>query len=89
MSTPFDALKLSNRFYSHTDPFDHSVEYSPSNREDAERTTKAARRLLIPHTLILQLLVSRLQAARYRKPGLMLLMQRIAFASTRACGHMR
>ncbi|KIP08776.1 hypothetical protein PHLGIDRAFT_29437 [Phlebiopsis gigantea 11061_1 CR5-6] len=88
MDTIKSGRGMFSRAMNHTDPFDHSVEYSPSKREDAERTTKAARRLLLPHTLILQLLVSRLQAARYRKPGLMLLMQRITLASTRACHHM-
>ncbi|EKM55298.1 uncharacterized protein PHACADRAFT_255820 [Phanerochaete carnosa HHB-10118-sp] len=72
----------------HTDPFHHSIEYSPSNREEAERNAKVARRLLLPHQLIMQLLVSRLQAARYRKPGLMLLLQRLTLASTRAHGQM-
>lgn len=41
-------------------------------------------RLLTPHILVLQLLFSRLQAARYRRPGLMLLFQRLALSSARA-----
>ena len=40
--------------------------------------------LLAPHTLILQLLISRLQAARYRKAPVMHLMQRLTLTSTRA-----
>jgi phosphatidylinositol 4-kinase A len=75
--------------FSYSDPFYHAVEYSPSDREAAERTAKSARRLLLPHQLILQLLVSRLQAARYRKPGLMLLLQHLTLASARAHGQMR
>ncbi|THG97697.1 hypothetical protein EW026_g4356 [Hermanssonia centrifuga] len=47
----------------YSDPFYHSVQYSPSDREAVERAARVAYRALLPHTLILQLLVSRLQAA--------------------------
>ncbi|KAH9843165.1 atypical/PIKK/PI4K protein kinase [Rhodofomes roseus] len=68
----------------YTDPFLHPVEYNPTDKTVIDRSTASARRLLSPHTLILQLLFSRMQAARYRKPGLMLLLQRLALASARA-----
>ena len=48
-----------------------------------------AKRLLAPHVLILQMLSSRFQAARYRRPGLMLLIQRLALISARAHRYMR
>ena len=48
-----------------------------------------AKRLLAPHVLILQMLISRFQAARYRRPGLMLVIQRLALISARAHRYMR
>lgn len=74
---------------SYSDPFYHSVEYSPSDPDTVHRATKGAQRQLLPHNLLLQLLFSRLQAARYRKAEIMLLLQRIALASARAHTHMR
>ncbi|KAH8099528.1 atypical/PIKK/PI4K protein kinase [Cristinia sonorae] len=68
----------------YTDPFHHAPEYSPSDKESVDRAAAQARRLLTPHTMVLTMLVSRLQAARYRKPSLMLLFQRIALASAQA-----
>ncbi|KAI0075272.1 hypothetical protein K474DRAFT_1676500 [Panus rudis PR-1116 ss-1] len=67
-----------------SDPLSHPIEYSPSDRDAVNRSAAHATRLLSPHNLILQLLVSRLQAARYRKPSMMLLMQRLALVSARA-----
>lgn len=49
----------------------------------------SSRRLLAPHVLILQMLISRFQAARYRRPGLMLLIQRLVLISARAHRYMR
>lgn len=49
----------------------------------------SAKRLLAPHVLILQMLSSRFQAARYRRPGLMLLIQRLVLISARAHRYMR
>ncbi|TCD70919.1 phosphatidylinositol-4- kinase [Steccherinum ochraceum] len=69
------------------DPFYHPVEYSPSEKETVDKAAAHARRLLTPHTLVLVMLVSRLQAARYRKPSLMMLVQRIALASAQAFKH--
>ena len=82
-------FKLTCLVSSYSDPFVHEIEYSPSQRETVDRAAKTAHRLLLPHTLVLQLLVSRLQAGRYRKRGLMLLLQRLILASTNARVHMR
>ncbi|KAI0273304.1 atypical/PIKK/PI4K protein kinase [Gloeopeniophorella convolvens] len=68
----------------YNDPFFHPVDYAPTDKEVIDRATNHARRLLSPHTLILQMLFSRLQAAKYRKPGLMLLIQRLVLRSARA-----
>ncbi|KZT27321.1 atypical/PIKK/PI4K protein kinase [Neolentinus lepideus HHB14362 ss-1] len=66
------------------DPFYHSIEYSPTDREGIDRARKSARRLLSPHLLLMHMLFSRLQAARYRKPDLMLLIQRLVLTSAKA-----
>ncbi|OSD08514.1 atypical/PIKK/PI4K protein kinase [Trametes coccinea BRFM310] len=66
------------------DPFLHEVQYSPTDKAAIDRAARTVNRLLAPHTLILQLLFSRLQAARYRRPGLMMLFQRLALSSARA-----
>jgi len=49
-----------------------------------DRATTHARRLLMPHTLILQMLFSRLQAARYCRSTVMFLIQRLVLRSARA-----
>ncbi|KAI0032206.1 hypothetical protein K488DRAFT_50373 [Vararia minispora EC-137] len=66
------------------DPFCHGVQYTPTDKELIDHHVNQARRLLSPHTLILQMLFSRLQAARYRKPGLMFLIVRMVLQSARA-----
>jgi phosphatidylinositol 4-kinase len=76
-------------FDSYDDPFFHSVQYSPTDKEEINRGMVNAKRLLAPHVLILQMLISRLQAARYRRPGLMLLIQRLVLISARAHRYMR
>ncbi|OCH92135.1 atypical/PIKK/PI4K protein kinase [Obba rivulosa] len=70
------------------DPFLHPVEYSPTDKHIMDRAAQTARSLLTPHVLIIQLLFSRMQAARYTRPGLMMLFQRMALASARAHGQM-
>lgn len=74
---------------SYDDPFYHPVNYSPTDKDEIDRGTVNARRLLTPHVLVLQMLLSRLQAARYRRPGLMLLIQRLVLTSARAHRYIR
>lgn len=62
---------------SYSDPFTHSVEYTPTDKTIIDLASNAALKLLSPHTLILHMLLSRFQAARYHKPGLMLLILRL------------
>jgi hypothetical protein len=71
-------------FHSSGDPLSRDIDYSPTDNDQIERAIAAARRLLTPHNLVIQMLLSRLQAARYRKPGLMLLIQRVVLRSARA-----
>ncbi|THU88594.1 hypothetical protein K435DRAFT_821590 [Dendrothele bispora CBS 962.96] len=63
------------------DPFFHPVSYSPTDKENIDRGTGNARRLLSPHVLVLQMLLSRLQAARYRRPGVMFLIQHLVLST--------
>jgi phosphatidylinositol 4-kinase A len=73
-----------NYLISYDDPFYHRVDYSPTDKDTIDRATKNARRLLTPHALVLQMLFSRLQAARYRRPGVMFLIQHLVLRSARA-----
>ena len=66
------------------DPFINPVEYSPTQKEYIERALHSARRLLIPHTMLLQALASRLQAVRYHIPSLMRLIIRLVLRSAQA-----
>ncbi|KAJ3734042.1 hypothetical protein DFJ43DRAFT_1065841 [Lentinula guzmanii] len=66
------------------DPFYHPISYSPTDKDTIDLGTNHARRLLTPHALVLQMLLSRLQAARYRRPGVMFLLQHLVLRSARA-----
>ncbi|KAJ3814722.1 hypothetical protein F5876DRAFT_72711 [Lentinula aff. lateritia] len=66
------------------DPFYHPISYSPTDKDTIDLGTANARRLLTPHALVLQMLLSRLQAARYRRPGVMFLLQHLVLRSARA-----
>ncbi|KAK0497081.1 hypothetical protein EDD18DRAFT_1165281 [Armillaria luteobubalina] len=66
------------------DPFYQPVNYSPTEKGEIDRGMLNARRLLMPHALVLQMLFSRLQAARYRRPGVMFLIQHLVLLSARA-----
>jgi len=70
-------------------PFFHLTQYSLTDKEEIYRGMASTKRLLAPHVLILQMLSSRFQATRYRRPGLMLLIQRLALISARAHRYMR
>ncbi|KAF8529176.1 hypothetical protein BU17DRAFT_73353 [Hysterangium stoloniferum] len=83
-----DAIKHKRGMFS-TDmnaenPFYSPIEYSPTNKEDIDRAAGSSRRSLIPHTLLLQMLLSRYQAVRYNRPGLVLLLVRLVLRSARA-----
>ncbi|KZS95958.1 atypical/PIKK/PI4K protein kinase [Sistotremastrum niveocremeum HHB9708] len=71
------------------DPFYDTIEYSPTDRALIDHTEMSARRLLTPHSLILTMLLSRFQAARYDRPGLMLLILRLVLKSARAFKSLR
>src|ERR1700722_6159061 len=69
---------------SYDDPFYHPIQYAPTDKEIIDRSYNTANRLLTPHGLILQMLLSRLQAARYRRPGVMFLIQHLVLRSARS-----
>ncbi|KAG8904073.1 phosphatidylinositol-4- kinase [Tulasnella sp. 403] len=68
----------------YSDPFNHPIEYSPTDRSIIDRGLTSARRMLLPHMLLLAMLTSRFQAARYKNPGLMLLVLRLVLRSCEA-----
>lgn len=74
---------------SYQDPFYHSIDYSPTDNEGIDRAAAHARRVLTPHKLVLQMLFSRLQASRYHRPAIMLLIQQIVLRTAHACKSMR
>lgn len=82
VSTFYCEVSFSSRYNSYSDPFYHPISYSPTNKEDIDRALIHARKILTPHTLVLQMLFSRLQAARYHRPGVMLLIQHLVLRST-------
>ncbi|KAF9227759.1 hypothetical protein BS17DRAFT_726240 [Gyrodon lividus] len=88
LSAWFGTVRDRKGVFSHTlnydDPFYYPIGYSPTDKEDIDRATSHARRLLVPHTLVLQMLFSRLQAARYRRSTVMFLIQRLVLRSAHA-----
>ncbi|KDR73543.1 hypothetical protein GALMADRAFT_227988 [Galerina marginata CBS 339.88] len=68
----------------HKGIFSKSLNYSPTNKETIDRGLAQARRILTVHALVLQMLFSRLQAARYHRPGVMLIIQHLVLRSARA-----
>ena len=75
--------------HSYEDPFFHPVDYAPTDKELIDRASTAARRLTVPHALVLEMLFSRLQAARYRKPEVMFIIQHLVLRTARAFSEMR
>ncbi|KAI9571413.1 hypothetical protein HD554DRAFT_2187155 [Boletus coccyginus] len=83
-ATVKDRKGVFSQCLNYDDPFYHPIGYSPTDKEEIDRATTHARRLLLPHTLVLQMLFSRLQAARYRRSTVMFLMQQLVLRSTHA-----
>jgi phosphatidylinositol 4-kinase A len=72
------------KFNSTDDPFCHPVEYTPTDKDLIDHSFQAARRLLMPHTMLLHTLASRFQAVRYQRAPLMRLMLRLLLRSAQA-----
>ncbi|KDQ11709.1 hypothetical protein BOTBODRAFT_147082 [Botryobasidium botryosum FD-172 SS1] len=84
-STTIDLNKgLFSQSLNTTDPFIQPIEYSPMEKKNIDRALASARRLLLPHTALLQMLTSRFQAVRYKDLGLMTLLHRLISRSTGA-----
>ncbi|KAF8350539.1 hypothetical protein F5887DRAFT_939764 [Amanita rubescens] len=66
------------------DPFVQLIDYTPTGKDAIDRGSASARRLLSPHTAVLHMLLSRLQAARYRRPNVMFLIQHLVMRSARS-----
>ena len=71
------------------DPLYHPISYSPTDKDVIDRGWAQARRLVKNHALIIQMLFSRLQAARYHRPAVMFLIQKIVLRSAYAYKAMR
>lgn len=67
---------------SYHDPFDSPIAYTPTDKERIDRELMGIHKLLSPHVLVLHLLYSRLQAARYYQPNIMFLIQQLVLRST-------
>lgn len=65
------------------DPFCSPISYAPTDKDSIDKALAAARRMLTPHVLVLHLLYSRLQAARYYQPNIMFLIQQLVLRSAR------
>lgn len=66
------------------DPFIRPIEYAATDKTLIDGVMYAGKRLLSPHTQLLQMLLSRFQSVRYRRSGLMLVFLRLILRSTRA-----
>jgi phosphatidylinositol 4-kinase len=69
---------------SYDDPFFHPSTYSPTDKETIDTGLANARKIITPHTLVLQMLFNRLQAARYHRPAVMLIIQQLVLRTARA-----
>lgn len=74
---------------SYDDPFNSPVEYNPTDNSAMERVHATANRLLAPHSMVLQMLLSRFQAARYDRRGLISLLLRLILRSSLAYSKLR
>ncbi|KAL0946563.1 hypothetical protein HGRIS_012767 [Hohenbuehelia grisea] len=79
-----DEKGIFSRSLNYDDPFYHPIDYAPTDKEVIDRGMSQARRLLTPHYMVLQMLSSRLQAARYRRPAVMFILQSLVLRSARA-----
>ncbi|CAG7846286.1 Phosphatidylinositol 4-kinase stt4 Short=PI4-kinase; Short=PtdIns-4-kinase [Serendipita indica DSM 11827] len=66
------------------DPFEHPIEYTPTDKASIDRVMYSGQRLLSPHNQLLRMLLSRFQSVRYRRSGLMLVLLRLVLRSTKA-----
>jgi phosphatidylinositol 4-kinase len=80
---------MSSYQYSYDDPFNSPVEYNPTDNTFMQREQFVANRLLTPHSMVLQMLLSRFQAARYDRRELVLLILRLVLRSAMAFDHVR
>ncbi|KAG8826070.1 phosphatidylinositol-4- kinase [Serendipita sp. 401] len=68
----------------YSDPFVHPIENTATDKSLIDLATYSGQRLLSPHAQLLQMLLSRFQAVRYRRSGLMLVILRLIMRSTRS-----
>lgn len=73
-----------NDIISYDDPFCHPSTYSPTDKATIDTGLANARKIITPHTLVLQMLFNRLQAARYHRAAVMLIIQQLVLRTARA-----
>ncbi|WVQ84613.1 hypothetical protein IAT38_006768 [Cryptococcus sp. DSM 104549] len=77
-----------NSSMDYVDPFEIPVEYSPSDKKIMDLELAKARRLLRPHTLLIQVLSSQFQAIKYRERGVTVSLLKLMMHSLKAHKHM-
>ncbi|GMK56681.1 hypothetical protein CspeluHIS016_0305210 [Cutaneotrichosporon spelunceum] len=70
------------------DPFETTIEYTPTDRKAMDVEKKRANRLLRPHLLLLQVLSSQFQAIKYSEAGIMISLARLMMRSLGAADQM-
>lgn len=65
-------------------PFQHPIEYSPTDKDVMDHELAAAQRMLKPHLLLIQVVASRFQAVKYREAGIMVAIIRLLMRSFKA-----
>ncbi|WVO18533.1 hypothetical protein L204_106252 [Cryptococcus depauperatus] len=70
-----------NNSMNYKDPFETPIEYSPSDKKVFDLDLAKARRLLKPHTLLVQVLSSQFQAIKYRERGITISLIRMMMIS--------
>jgi phosphatidylinositol 4-kinase len=66
------------------DPFVRPIEYAPSDKAVMDVEMARAKRLLLPHLLLVQILSSQFQAVKYRVNGIMVSLARLMIRSLAA-----
>ncbi|KJE03847.1 phosphatidylinositol 4-kinase [Cryptococcus gattii NT-10] len=84
MQTIIEKKGFFNNSMNYQDPFERPVEYSPSDKKETDLELAKARRLLRPHTLLVQVLSSQFHAIKYRERAMTISLIRLMMRSLEA-----
>ncbi|OWZ76646.1 phosphatidylinositol 4-kinase [Cryptococcus neoformans Bt85] len=84
MQTIIEKKGFFNNSMNYQDPFERPVEYSPSDKKITDLELAKARRLLRPHTLLVQVLSSQFHAIKYRERAMTISLIRLMMRSLEA-----